>query len=67
MVKMIHIDKPVEEISTLLKNRSKPLRMISAGSGVSFHWLATFSQGRIPNPGVRNLQKLADYFNKYGA
>jgi hypothetical protein len=46
----------------LLKNRGRlTLVQISEESRLDYSWLNKFSQGRIPNPGVRFVQTLHDY------
>lgn len=37
------------------------LRAISEASGVNFHWLGKFAQGKFDDPGVKKIQKLHDY------
>ena len=36
---------------------------LARAAGVPYSWLRMFASGRIPNPGVRPIQKLADHFN----
>lgn len=35
-------------------------KRISEVSGVNFHWLAKFRDNKIPDPGVKKVQKLHD-------
>lgn len=37
-------------------------RIVAEQSGVTFHWLQKFAIGKIPNPGVKNIAKLEDFF-----
>jgi transcriptional regulator with XRE-family HTH domain len=37
---------------------------VSKATGISVQWLYQLRGGKIPNPGVKQIQKLADYFRK---
>ena len=47
----------------LLAGRPQDLSLvkIAAETGLDYSWLSKFSQGRIPNPGVKSVQTLHDY------
>lgn len=38
-------------------------RQVSEQSGVSYEWLIKFVNGKIPNPGINNVEKLRQFFN----
>lgn len=42
------------------------LTQLARDSGVKASWLAMFKRGHIPNPGVQQIQKLADHFHSSG-
>lgn len=37
---------------------------LADATGLGRHWIASFRQGRIPNPGIKYVQILHDYFEK---
>jgi hypothetical protein len=39
-----------------------PLADLARDAGVPYSWLLMLHRGEIPNPGVRSIQRLADYF-----
>ena len=39
-----------------------PMTDLARDAGVSYGWLRLFAQGKIPNPGVRQVEKLAEHF-----
>lgn len=45
-----------------LRARTIPQRTIALETGVPFSTLSKICTGAIPDPGVRHLQSLADYF-----
>ena len=40
--------------------------VVSKATGISVQWLYQLRSGKIPNPGVRQIQKLAEYFGRQG-
>ena len=38
---------------------------IAADAGVSYSWLTKLVQGQIPNPGIRDVQKVLDYISSH--
>lgn len=52
----------------LLKERGDTtLREIAEATGISEHWLRSFSCDRAENPGVQRLEKLHNYLIEYHA
>ena len=37
---------------------------VSKATGISVQWLYQLRGGKIPNPGVKQIQKLAEYFSQ---
>ena len=36
---------------------------ICRSTGLDYHWLTKLAQGRINDPGIKKIQRLADFFN----
>ena len=55
------------ETENQIRERVGSLRQyerIAVGAGVNLHWLHKYSQGRIPNPGIKAVAALEEYFKK---
>lgn len=50
-----------------LDARHAPLTEVAKGSGVPYETLKKIASGATPNPGVRHVQALADYFDDLSA
>ena len=53
-----------DETMTLLQQAPKTRREIAKGAGVGLEWLTKFAQGRIPDPGIRRVEKLRAYLSQ---
>jgi hypothetical protein len=54
-------------LTSVLNNLSREdvhVPAVSKATGLSVQWLYQLRGGKIPNPGVRQVQKLAYYFSK---
>jgi hypothetical protein len=51
-------------VLTNLAREDVHVPVVSKATGLSVQWLYQLRGGKIPNPGVRQIQKLADYFRK---
>lgn len=53
------IDLNPESLLVQLRERKGQWPSVAERTGVSYSWITKFAQGRIPNPGVATLRKLA--------
>jgi transcriptional regulator with XRE-family HTH domain len=52
---------PLEKtVKTLLEQRRGDWRAIADAADVSHSWLSKFVRGKIPNPGLRTLERVRD-------
>ena len=51
-----------EQIKNQVRKHGK-YRLLALSTNLSYNWLNRFIYDKIPNPGVKNLSKLEDYFN----
>lgn len=59
------MDKPTpiyDYVMQQLRAKSVPRRQIASDAGVPFSTLSKIAQGRIDDPSVHTIQRLADYF-----
>lgn len=57
----MNIMQRVEQIKQIAEERGD-YRAVADKSGVTFHWLQKFAIGAIPNPSVKNIAKLEQFF-----
>lgn len=63
----MHTESLLERTLRLLKSTNLKQPQIATGADVSPHWLAKFSQGLIPEPGVSKVQRVHDFLSSYEA
>lgn len=51
-----------EYVMARLRDKSVTQMQVANGSGVPYHTLVKIAQGRIKDPSVHTVQKLANYF-----
>jgi transcriptional regulator with XRE-family HTH domain len=51
------------ETRNAVKASGQTLDQIADGAGLTYAWVAKFSQGKIQNPGIHNLVRLRNYLN----
>ena len=52
------------ETQGLLQNRKLSLREISEKTGINFHWLSKFKQGKFDDPGVKKIEQLHTFLTE---
>lgn len=63
----MHTESLLDRTLGLLEKTNLKQPQIAAGANVSPHWLAKFSQGLIPEPGVSKVQRVHDFLSSYEA
>lgn len=56
----------LDETRTLLDDRDLTLLDISARTGINFHWLNKFQQGKFADPGVKKIETLHRFLTGNG-
>ena len=58
-----HMDlqKTRTELIDWLGSKKGRWPVVAEDTGLSYHWVQKFAMGKIPNPGMKNLQILFDY------
>jgi len=55
-----------EYVMACLRARAVPQRKVAVGADVPFSTVAKIAQGKVTEPSVHTVQKLADYFVRTG-
>jgi transcriptional regulator with XRE-family HTH domain len=63
---MLQAMDTLQFIDACLERTNLSTREIARGSGVKESWLGMYRRGKIPNPGFRNVQLVADFFMRTG-
>jgi hypothetical protein len=54
--------------TTLDKLKNRPawltLALIERETGISQYWLSMLNRGKVPNPGIKNIEILANHLNE---
>lgn len=53
-------------VQNCLRTRQVPLTEVAKGSGVPYDTLKKIASGATPNPGVKHVQTLAEFFERTG-
>lgn len=53
-------------VMACLRAKAVPQKRVAEGSGVPFSTVAKIAQGKVSDPSVHNVQKLADFFSCAG-
>lgn len=56
-----------ERVLAELNRRAVPWTVVSRATGVPYETLKKIASRRTPNPGVKHIQVLADYFDAHDA
>ncbi len=48
----------LDDTRELLDRRNRTLQEISSKTGINFHWLNKFQQGKFEDPGVKKIETL---------
>lgn len=57
------MEKPLDFVLERLPEYRGRFKEVAIGSGVSYSWVSKLANNRIPNPGIRSVERLADWIN----